>query len=59
MVIITVMVNMVSTMVMVNDMAMVTDMEKLAIIKRNRVLQSTFRICEMKNVKVPNYMLHT
>ena len=31
MVIITVMVNMVSTMVMVNDMAMVTDMEKLAI----------------------------
>ncbi len=50
MVIITVMVNMVSTMVMVNDMAMVTDMEKLAIIKRNRVLQSTFRKSEMKNV---------
>ena len=50
MVIITVMVNMVSTRVMVNDMAMVTDMEKLAIIKRNRVLQSTFRKSEMKNV---------
>ena len=50
MVIIMVMVNMASTMVMANAMAMVTDMEKLAIIKRNRVLQSTFRKSEMKNV---------
>lgn len=39
-----------STMVMVNDTAMVTDMEKLAIIKNNKVFQSTFRESEMKNV---------
>ena len=37
-------------MVMVNDMDMVKDMEKLAIIKRNKVLQSTFKKSEMKNV---------
>ena len=37
-------------MVMANDTAMVTAMEKLVIIKRNRVLQSTFRKREMKNV---------
>ena len=41
---------MANTMVMVNDTAMVTAMEKLVIIKRNRVLQSTFRKREMKNV---------
>ena len=44
------MVNMANTMVMVNDMDKVTDMEKLAIIKRNKVLQSTFKKSEMKNV---------